>query len=129
MNLWKIFPDSLQILLDIEGIIYLPLFSLIFYLFCIYALVRQPQHRLSLGFFFGLTLIASVTMFLSMGPRIGLIFPPLTLLTVMLMPLTMLVIQIVKKDKKGIQTWSMASVAGWLHSLSWFLWLFALARS
>lgn len=129
MNLWNIWPDFFEELLHIEGILYLPLFTLPCYLFCLYSLLRQSQQRISLGCFFVLTLVASTTMFLSMGPGIGKIFPPLTLLAVMFMPLIMLVIQIVKKDNAGIRIWSMASIAGWLHSLSWWLWLIALAGS
>lgn len=129
MNLWNIFPGFIQNLLHIEGILSLPLFTLPFYLFCLYSLVRQAQQRISLGCFLILTLLASVTMFLSIGPGIGRIFPPLTLFTVMLMPLVMLIMQIVKKEKVGIRIWSMASIAGWLHSLSWLVWFLAIAGS
>lgn len=129
MNLWNIFPRSVENLLDIESIIFLPLISLAFYLFCIYAFVRQAQHRIMLGSFFVLTLMASMTMFFSMGPRIGLIFPPLMLLVVMLMPSVMLLLHVWQKDRVGIKTWGMACAAGWLHSLSWLLLLLALAGS
>ena len=125
MNLWIIFPD----LLHIEGILSLPIFAIPFYLYVLYTLIKQPKYRISLTIFLVLTLMASLTMFFSLGPRIGLFFPPLMLLSVMLMPLIMLTRQVSKKVNTGIWVWAITSVAGWLHSLSWVVWLFALARS
>lgn len=125
MNLWNIFPE----LLHIESILSLPIFAIPFYLYVLYALIKHPKYRISLTIFLVLTLIASLTMFFSLGPRIGLFFPPLMLLSVMLMPLIMLTLQVSKKVNTGIWVWGITSVAGWLHSLSWVVWLFALARS
>ena len=125
MNLWNIFPE----LLHIEGILSLPIFAIPFYLYVLYALIKHPKYRTSLSIFLVLTLMASLTMFFSMGPHIGLFFPPLMLLSVMLMPLIMLILQVSKKVNTGIWVWGITSVAGWLHSLSWAVWLFALARS
>ncbi|MDQ7049809.1 MAG: hypothetical protein Q9M92_09795 [Enterobacterales bacterium] len=126
MNLWILFPKSL---LQIEGILYLPIFVIPFYVYVLYAIVKHPENRTGLIIFLVLTLTASTTMFLLLGPRIGTIFPPLILLSVMLMPLGMLTLKIWQKDITSIWVWGLTSVAGCLHSLSWAVWLFALAGS
>ena len=126
MNLWVIFPESL---LNINGILWLPYLTFLFYCYAAYSLIKYSVFRLHLTVFFALTLIASLIMFLSMGPRIGTIIPPLLLLMVMLFPLIILVTSVLKKDSKSIVLWSITTAAGWLHSVSWAVWLFALARS
>lgn len=126
MNLWTIFPDYL---LQIKGILNLPYFVLPFYLYVLYALIKQPAYRVSLILFLVLTLMASLIMIFSLGPSVGHIFPPLLLLSVMLMPLVMLIIQVVNSKRAGIRLWSIVSVAGWVHSLSWAVWLLALSRT
>lgn len=126
MNLWTIFPDYL---LQIKGILNLPYFVLPFYLYVLYASIKHPAYRVSLILFLVVTLMASLIMVFSMGPSVGHILPPLLLLSVMLMPLVMLIIQMCKSNSAGIRLWSIVSVAGWVHSLSWAVWLMALARS
>lgn len=126
MNLWFIFPESL---LSIKGILLLPYFALPFYLYVIYPLIKQPEQRTRLVVFIILTLITSFTLFFSMGPAMGRVIPPLLLLVVMIYPVLILIHQVIKKNAVGILTWSMASIAGWLHSLSWLVWFFALAGS
>lgn len=126
MNLWQVFPESL---LDVTGILYLPYLAIAFYLYVLYTLIKQPEHRATLALFLGLTLSTSLVMVVSLGPRIGVVLAPLLLISVMLMPITMLVLKVLQKERAGIQTWAVVTVAGWLHSLSWVVWLFALARS
>jgi len=126
MNLWTIFPESL---LSIEGILSLPILAVPFYLYVLFLLIKQPEYRIWLTVFLILSLMASLTMLFSLGPKIGLVFPPLMLISVMLMPIIMLIFHVTKKKNSGIWLWGITSVAGWLHSLSWVVWLFALARS
>jgi len=126
MNLWKLFPESL---LEIQGILSLPLFAIPFYGYVLYALFKHQEHRKELVIFLFLTVAASLIMFFTLGPRIGLLVPPLMLFSVMLMPIALLTLNILKKHTPGIWVWALTSVAGCLHSLSWSVWLFALARS
>jgi hypothetical protein len=48
---------------------------------------------------------------------------------VMFAPVIAALKSIIREDKKGRTIWLTISIAGWLHSLSWVVWLFALARS
>lgn len=126
MNLWRIFPESL---LNIEGILSLPMFAIPFYLYVLYAVVKHSEFRITLSMFLVASIGASSLMFLTLGPQIGKVLPPLLLLLVMLMPVVALCFQMVRKHSIGIWVWSITSIAGSLHSLSWAIWLFALARS
>lgn len=125
MNLWTLFQD----LLHIEGILSLPKFVFPLYLYLLYALIKQHKYRQSLGVFLLLSILASVTMVLSLKPGSNTFFPPLMLLVVMLMPLIMLILQALKKVGDGIVLWAICSVAGGLHSLSWLVWFSAMAQS
>ena len=126
MNLWTVFPTSI---LHINGILYLPYLIIPLYLYVCYALFKEPKFRLMLSVFIMLTLVTSIILILSMGPGVGKVIPPVFLLSVMLMPLLLLCLCIAKKESAGIRTWGIATVAGWVHSISWVVWFFALAGS
>ncbi len=76
-----------------------------------------------------LTLTASSYMVVQMGPQIGRVVAPLALIAVMALPSAMFMARLWKKNYNLILVWAMATRAGWLHSLSWTVWLFALAGS
>ena len=126
MNLWAVFPASI---LHIKGILYLPYLAISLYLYVCYALIKEPGFRLMLSVFLMLTLIASITLILSMGPGIGKIIPPALLLSVMLMPLLLFGLCIIKKESTGIRTLGIATAAGWVHSIGWVVWFFVVAGS
>jgi len=126
MNLWTLFPESL---IQIKGILNLPYVAVSFYLYTLYGVYKHKEHRQQLLIFIALSFAASLTMFTSLGPSIGLFWPPLLLILVMLLPMLILFFQIREKDIMGIWVWSITTIAGWLHSLSWWLWLYALSNS
>ena len=126
MNLWSLFPEFL---LGVNGILYLPYLAIPFYLYVCYALVNHVSERVYLIVFVLLTLLTSGIMLISMGPQIGKVIPPLALLAVMVMPLVMLLIKLYHKAYGEARIWFMVTLASWLHSMSWSVWLFALAGS
>lgn len=126
MNLWNLFPECL---LKIDGILLLPYLAILFYLYVLYAMVKNAGQRIYLIVFVLLTLVASVIMLKNMGPPVGKIIPPAILLMVMIMPIVILVIKLYKKAYNEARIWFVVTLAGWLHSISWSVWLFALAGS
>jgi len=126
VNLWKLFPECL---LNVDGILLTPYVTILVYLYVVYAMVKYAGQRIYLTVFVLLTLMASVIMLKNMGPQAGKIIPPSALLTVMMMPIVLLGINLYKKDYSVACVWFAATVAGWLHSISWSVWLFVLARS
>lgn len=139
MNLWKLLPTFL---IDVEGILYLPLFILPCYLICMVMFIQlrrrphviaAPSNRkkeaLAFGIFLLISLIATTVMLLTLGPRIGTVIPPLLLLSNLVYPLVFLVLAWMYKGRFSILLWSFASLAGAVHAISWSVWLMALARS
>ena len=129
MNLWNIFPDFLLRLLHIDNILLLPLAAIPLYLYIFYALVRYPKQRVSLAIFVLLTLVASIIMYYNKKPKTDDFIAPLALLIVMAMPLLMLLIQLSNKSYVAARIWAISTLAGCVHSISWYLWILALARS
>jgi hypothetical protein len=126
MNLWTLFPDLLPVF---SGILKLPYLVIPLYLPVIYFAVRASGERKALLVFLLLTLMASVIMVFNFGPHVGKVFPPLALLSVMVMPMLLLGINLYRKRFNVVLVWGLATLAGWSHSLSWSVWLFAMARS
>jgi hypothetical protein len=126
MNLWHIFPESL---LHINGILQLPYLALVFYIYVFYSMVKNSEQRIALLIFVLLSILASSIMVISFGPQVGKIIPPLALLSVMLMPLIMLMVKLKNKTYSEARLWLIMSLTGFLHSISWSVWLFALAGS
>lgn len=126
MNLWHLFPMAIM---EIEYILYLPYAALAAYIYVLYATVAHKKQRKSLLFFLLLTIIATGTMILTLGPGIGRIIPPLLLLSVIVMPALTLLKKYSIKDNQGVSIWLKVTLSGGLHSLSWWVWLIALSRS
>jgi len=126
VNLWSFFPEFI---LRIDGILFLPYLAIPFYLYVFYAIGKHAGERVKLMVFVLFTLLASGVMFLNIGPNIGKIIPPLGLLMVMAMPLLVLMMNLYNKAYAEARVWFLVSLAGWMHSISWSVWLFALARS
>ncbi|UGA53433.1 hypothetical protein [Vibrio sp. VB16] len=126
MNLWNLLPFSM---IKIDYILNLPYAALLAYIYVLYAIGVHRNYRIKLMLFLVLTIIASGTMVLTMGPNIGRIIPPLLLILVMFSPVFELVKSLIYTDKKGTRIWLKIAIAGWLHSLSWVVWLAAMARS
>lgn len=126
MNLWDLFPDSL---LMCNGILKLPYLAILFYLYIVYATFKNAAERKYLMMFLMLSLVASIIMIINLGPPVAKIIPPLSLLTVMVMPLVMLIINLHNRAYNLVLIWFMGTIAGWLHALSWSVWLFVLAAS
>jgi len=134
MNLWYLLPDYL---LFSSVMLYLPLLILPCYFICLIIYVRLKQkhenarQRESLPFyvFLLLSLIASLVMLKSLGPHIGLVIPPLLLLSNLILPLAFLFLSLLKTSDRSIALWVWSSLAGCIHALSWSVWLMALAGS
>jgi len=126
MNLWRYFPESL---LEIAGILLLPYLAIPFYLYIFYPLIKQVDERKYLAIFLLLSVIASSIMLFSIGPHIGKVIPPLALILVLAMPTLMLINKLYTKVYHSALLWFFVMLAGWLHSLSWGVWLFALGGS
>ncbi len=126
MNLWDLFPEFI---LRFNGILKLPYLAMLFYIYVVYTTIKNKGERTYLVSFLLLTLIASTIMLNSLGPQIGKIIPPFALLSVMAMPLIILIVNVFKRTYNLVHIWFIVAIAGWLHSLSWSVWLFALARS
>ena len=134
MNLWNLLPDFL---LFSSAMLYLPLLILPCYLICLIIFIRlnkkheNARKKESLPFytFLLLSLIASGVMFKSLGPQIGLMIPPLLLLSNLVLPLAFLLLSLIKTSNRSLALWSWSSLAGGVHALSWSVWLIALAGS
>ncbi|WP_438463503.1 hypothetical protein [Marinomonas sp. PE14-40] len=134
MNLWNLLPDFL---LFSSVVLYLPLLILPCYLICLVIYVRlnkkheNARKKESLPFyaFLLLSLIASTVMLKSLGPQIGVVIPPLLLLSNLILPLVFLFLSLLKASDRSVALWGGASLAGGVHALSWSVWLMALAGS
>ncbi|MDB1124046.1 hypothetical protein [Vibrio algarum] len=126
MNLWNLFPTSIA---NIDYILYMPYAAFAAYVYVFYAIAIHRGYRVKLMFFLALTLVGSINMVLTLGPGIGRVIPPLLLLTVIIFPLVELTKALIAANKKGAQIWMKILIAGSLHSLSWVVWLTAIARS
>jgi len=139
MNLWFIFPSFL---LEIKGILSLPLLILPTYLICIIyyfvfipkkaranSQITRKKEMLPLILFLLLSLLTSVLILLILGPRMGLALPPLLLLSNILFPLVLLLVGLITSGIRSVILWSIASLAGAIHAISWAVWIMALARS
>lgn len=126
MNLWQFFPEQL---VRIDGILSLPYLVLPLYFVLVLFLFKAPSQRITLFVFLLLSLATSVWMLLSMGPNINSFLLPLLLLLVFLMPLFCLLYAIYRRNQLAVKVWVVASIAGFLHGLSWAVWLTALAGS
>lgn len=130
MNLWNIFSLPLfDALLEFNQILLLPLVAAMFYAYVFYALIKHAQQRTNLALFLLLTVLASGSMFLGMGPNIGKIMPPILLFMVILMPLFMIILNVLKKHYLAARIWTIVTLAGLMHSLSWSLLLFMMMNS
>lgn len=129
MNLWKLFPNEL---LEIEGILSLPFLILPSYLVCFVIFFRlndRQKERTMFVSFLLLSVLASTVMWLTLGPRIGQIIPPLLLLSNIALPLIVLNLGLMKAGSHSLFLWGFSSLAGSIHAISWSVWLMALARS
>lgn len=126
MNLWHLFPKSL---LHIPGILQLPYLAIFLYLFLFYALFRYPTERKLLSIFLLLSLAAIGIMANNLHPGFGKVIPPLALIVIILLPLSILIFKLSKKSYTNLHVWIIATLAGWSHSMGWGVWLFALAGS
>ncbi|KJZ13592.1 hypothetical protein TW85_12885 [Marinomonas sp. S3726] len=134
MNLWNLLPDFL---LFSSVVLYLPLLILPCYLTCLVIYFRlnkkheNARKKESLPFytFLLLSLIASTVMLKSLGPQIGLVIPPLLLLSNLILPLVFLFLSLIKTSDRSVALWGWSSLAGGIHALSWSVWLMALAGS
>lgn len=126
MNLWNLFPTSIA---NIDYILYMPYAALAAYVYVLYATTIHRGYRVKLMLFLALTLVGSINMVLTLGPDIGRVIPPLLLLAIIIFPLVELAKALITGSKKGARIWIKILIAGSLHSLSWVVWLTAIARS
>ena len=126
MNLWVLFPEYI---LSIKGILYLPYLALAFYVFVLFIFIKFPDFRMKLLLFILITVITNIVIVMTLGPSMSAVLIPLLLLVIMFMPLIWLIPQCLSKNKKNMYIWSIVTISGWLHSLSWVAWIFAMARS
>jgi len=132
MNLWHLIPFPLiESILNIEGILLLPYVAIAFYGYVLFALVKYPKQRVALSVFILLSVMAMLSQirldFLGSGSRHFL--SPLLLLTVMVFPLCILIIQVIKQSYDTTKIWGLITLAGWIFSISWATWFLAMAAS
>jgi len=126
MNLWTLFPEQL---IKIPGILKLPYVAIGLYAAVLLILFMKKDLHRGIAVFLGLSLIASTIMFYNLRPGFGTVLPPLALLLVMIYPLGMMLISIQKQQREPVKWWLFIGTAGVAHSLSWAVWLMALAGS
>ncbi|MGF1765346.1 hypothetical protein [Aliivibrio kagoshimensis] len=126
MNLWALLPDLLPLG---SWILQLPYLVIPLYLPLIYFAVKHSSERRKLLLFLLLSFIASTIMVFNFGPHVGKVIPPLALLSVMFMPVIILGSNLYRRRLHVVHIWGVATLAGWCHSLSWSVWLFAMAGS
>ena len=126
MNLWHYFPNFLTMF---DGIVKLPFFMLLLYIYIIYATVKQRQERRTLMFFLVLTLISSMIMFKNAGPQGDRVIPPLGLLLVISMPLILLIGSLYKRYYRMVHIWLLATIAAIFHCICWSIVMFAAGGS
>ena len=126
MNLWRLFPESI---LCIKGILYLPYLALIFYIFVLFILFKCPEYRMKIIFFILLTVFTNIISIMILGPSIGVVMIPLLLLLIMIIPIIWLISSCLERHKKNMIIGCVVTITGWLHSLSWVVWVYALSNS
>lgn len=126
MNLWHYFPASL---LEIKGIFELPILTLCLFLYLLYFVFKHSTERRKLLLFLLFTVLASIILLLDLTPPMGKIVPPLTLLSVMLLPLIVLCVQLYQREYVAARIWLIALLAGCAYGVSAGVWLFAIAIS
>lgn len=126
MNLWHYFPESL---LSIQGIFELPIPTLCLFLYLLYFAFKHSVERRQLLFFLQLTVLASIILLLNLKPPMGKVIPPLTLLSVMLMPFFMLILKLWQREYHAICIWLIALLAGVAYAASASVWIFVIALS
>jgi len=126
MNLWHIFPESI---LSVNGILYLPYLTAFLYVLVIMIIVKFKEQRAKLSLFVLATAITNIIILMTLGPGMGNVLIPLLLLIIMVLPILWLIPQCITKNRKNTYIFSIVTIAGWAHSVSWVAWIFALARS
>jgi len=129
MNLWNMFPDWL---LEVEGILNMPLLILPSYLVCLFCFfrIKKGQYEgLAFVSFLLLSVLTTSLMWLTIGPQIGKVILPLLLLSNILLPLIFLSMGLRKINAFSVSLWGFASLAGFIHTISWAVWFMALAGS
>jgi len=126
MNLWQIFPESI---LSVNGVLYLPYLSAFLYVLVIMIIVKFKEQRAKLSLFVLVTAITNIIIIMTLGPGMGKVLIPLLLLIIMILPILWLIPQCIAKNRKNTYIFSIVTIAGWVHSISWVAWIFALARS
>ena len=126
MNLWRVFPESI---VSNNGLLLLPPSAALLYVFVLIALIKFPEVRVKILIFLFVTIITNIIIVATIGPNMGRVLIPLLLLSIMVLPLFWLLNQCRLKNRKTIYIFGIVTLAGWMHSLSWVAWIFALARS
>jgi hypothetical protein len=126
MNLWHIFPESI---LRVNGILYLPYLAAFLYVLVLLMLVKFKEQRAKLLLFVLATAVTNIIIIMTLGPGMGNVLIPLLLLITMVLPLLWLIPHCITKNRKNTYIFSIVTIAGWVHSIGWVAWIFALSRS
>lgn len=126
MNLWHIFPESM---LRVNGLLYLPYLAVFLYALVLLMLVKYKEQRAKLLLFLLVTAITNIIIIGRIGPGMGKVLIPLLLLTIMVLPLLCLIAHCLAKNGKNTYIYGIVTIAGWVHGITWFMWIFAHARS
>ena len=125
MNLWVLFPESI---LSVPGILKLPYVALLMLLLLLLIAWKRKQIKPFLLFFSAVFLLDLYVLF-TIGPGMGRIAIPLILMSIVAAPVTLWLFAWLKKDKHSALFWGAGSSFAVVHSMSWAVWIMALAGS
>lgn len=132
MSLWSLFPDLLPLIGTgnwAYSLYVMPALAVVLYFGLAVRSIVSPQHRFLLLGFIALSIASSVIIVTGDRPRGDDILKPLGLLLVMLFPLIQIGLLIYKKHYQHLTLWLVVLAAGICHSMGWFTFISALARS
>jgi hypothetical protein len=125
MNLWVLFPESI---LRVSGILKLPYIALLLLLLLLLVAWKKKQIKPFLMFISAVFLLDLYVLF-TIGPGMGRIAIPLILISIVVTPVMLGLVAWLKKDKNSTLFWGAGSCFALVHSMSWAVWIMALAGS
>jgi len=125
MNLWVLFPESM---LSVPGILKLPYIALLMLLLLLLTAWKMKHFKLFLLYVLAVFLLDLYVLF-TIGPGMGRIAIPLILISIVVAPVLLWLTAWLKKNKHSTLFWGAGSCFAVAHSMSWAVWIMALAGS
>jgi len=125
MNLWVLFPESI---LSVPGILKLPYLAVLMFLLLL-LIAWKTRHFKPFLLFVSAVFLLDLYVLFTIGPGMGRIAIPLILISIVVAPLTQWLVAWLKKDKNSTLFWGASSCFALVHSMSWAVWIMALAGS